>query len=198
MSTSQLLKRGWPGMTWAAALPGHWWYQIASCFMLPVGPRCFKMLYLVFPCFPFFGHLHNIGTSHHIFFPQLWLFRHQASAFPSLRNDPLWFVRASATAAAATATMVGTTTWEKDLKGVHLWNIHRHLQILQWSWGDQQVIHLVRIARKSSMSALRWTTRCCTSSAPLSATFAPGQRVSCKYQGSIFKLLKVLRIPRVS
>ena len=37
---------------------GHRWYQMASCFMWPDGPRC---LYLVFPCFPFFGHLPNIS-----------------------------------------------------------------------------------------------------------------------------------------
>ena len=153
MSTSQLLKRGYVSAC-SLSLPICWdvvsakwiilwtWYDMGSCTPRALVISNSELLHVAcrskmfqdalprFDCFPFFGHLPNIGTSHHIFFPQLWLFRHQASAFPSLRNDPLWFVRASATAAAATATMVGTTTWEKDLKGVHLWNIHRHLQIL--------------------------------------------------------------------
>ena len=59
-----------PSMTWASALlpTVETWsrYQMASCSILPP------------------GHRHNPLPS----------FRHHASVFPSLGNDPLWFVRA--------------------------------------------------------------------------------------------------------
>lgn len=223
MSTSQLLKRGYVSAC-SLSLPICWdvvsakwiilwtWYDMGSCTpralvisnseLLHVACRS-KMFQDALPRFWLLSILWSSSQHWHIsshLLPSALTFPAPSVCFSISKKRSSLFFSSLGNSGSCYSHNGGNHDMRKGLKRSASLKYSQTpsdpLVIMRWSTGDQQVIHLVRIARNSSMSALRWTTRCCTSSAPLSATFAPGQRVSCKYQGSIFKLLKVLRIPR--
>ena len=181
---------------WAAALPGA--LVISNCELLHVACRS-KMFQDALPCFWLLSILWSSSQHWHVSSHLL----HSALTFPA---PSVCFSISKKRSSLICSSLGNSGSCYSHNGGNH--DMRKGLKrsaslkysqtpsdpsvIMRWSTGDQRVIHLVRIERNSSMSSLCWTTRRCTSSAPLSATFAPGQRVSCKTKVQFSNYLRFL------